>query len=233
MSLLKIENLSTKVDGKNVLNKVNLEISKGETHVLLGANASGKSTLLYTLMGFPGYCVEAGKIFFGGKDITDLEIEERAKLGIAAIYQNPPAINVKLSTLLDKISRKKVKLKGTEDLMEREVNVGFSGGERKLSEVIQVINLNPEFIIIDELDAGLDVENLEKLSYLIKRELSNKSLLIITHRGRVLRFFKPNFAHVMLGGEIICSSKDWQKTWRTIEEDGYERCKACELCSNR
>lgn len=233
MSFLKIHNLSTEVDGKNILKRVNLEIEKGETHVLLGANASGKSTLLYTLMGFPDYVVKEGKIVFGDKDITDLEIEERAGLGIAAVYQNPPAINVKLSKLLEKISKKRVKIEGMEGLMEREINVGFSGGERKLSEVIQVISLNPQFIILDELDAGLDVENLEKLSSLIKKELSDKSILLITHRGRALRFFKPDFAHVMLDGEIICSSQNWKKIWETIEEDGYEKCKTCELHSNR
>lgn len=232
MSVLKIDNLSTEVDGKNILKNVNLEIKKGETHVLLGANASGKSTLLYTLMGFPDYCVKEGRIVFDEKDITDLEIEERAKLGIAAVYQNPPAINVKLSKLLDKISKTKVDIQGVQGLMEREINVGFSGGERKLSEVIQVISLDPEFIILDELDAGLDVENLERLSSLIKQELSDRSILLITHRGRALRFFEPDFAHVMLEGELICSSKNWKKVWKTIEEDGYERCKTCELHTN-
>ncbi|MCT4562710.1 MAG: ATP-binding cassette domain-containing protein [Maledivibacter sp.] len=233
MSFLKIHNLSTEVDGKNVLKKVNLEIDKGQTHVLLGANASGKSTLLYTLMGFPQYRVLEGNITFNGKDITNMEIEERARLGIAAVYQNPPAINIKLSKLLDKISKKKVELKGIEDLMGREVNVGFSGGERKLSEVIQVISLNPDFIILDELDAGLDIENLERLCSMIKQDLADKAILLITHRGRALKFFKPDFAHVMLGGEIICSSKNWQRVWQTIEEDGYEKCKKCELYSNR
>ncbi|SKC81051.1 ABC transporter ATP-binding protein [Maledivibacter halophilus] len=233
MSFLRINNLSTQVDGKDILKKINLKIEKGETHVLLGANASGKSTLLYTLMGFPKYNVVEGNIVFNGKNITGLEIEERARMGIAAVYQNPPAINVKLSKLLDKISKRKIELEGTKELMEREVNIGFSGGERKLSEVIQVISLNPEFIILDELDAGLDIKNLERLSSIIKKELDGKSILLITHRGRALRFFKPDFAHVMLKGEIVCSSKNWQKIWKTIEEDGYERCKRCELYSNR
>lgn len=233
MSLLRIENLSTEVEGKSILKKVNLEIAKGETHVLLGANASGKSTLLYTLMGFPDYSIVNGKIIYDEKDITDYKIEERSQLGIAAVYQNPPEINVKLAKLLGKIAKKKVELPGIKPLMEREVNVGYSGGERKLSEVVQVISLDPEFIILDELDAGLDVENLERLSSLVQKELAGKSVLLITHRGKALRFFKPDFAHVMLDGEIICSSEDWQKIWKTIEEDGYEKCKTCELYTNR
>ncbi len=230
MSLLKIDNLSTEVDGKGILNKLNLKIEKGETHVLVGPNASGKSTLLYTLMGYPEYNVTEGKLLFNDEDITDMEIEERTKRGIAGVYQNPPAINVKLSTLLDKISEGKKQFKsieGLEGLLDRDVNVGYSGGERKLSEVAQVISLDPDFIILDELDAGLDIENLERISQVVKEELSDKTLLIITHRGRALKFFEPDYAHVMMNGEIICSSKDSQKIWKTIEEDGYERCKEC------
>ncbi len=233
MSYLSIKDLSTEIDGKGILNKLNLNIEKGETHVLLGPNASGKSTLLYTLMGFPDYKVKEGSITFDDKDITELEIEDRSKLGIAGVYQNPPAINVKLSKLLEKISDKKVELQGIEGLLDREVNVGFSGGERKLSEVVQVISLDPNFIILDELDAGLDVVNLEKLSNLIKEELSGKTILLITHRGRALKFFEPDYAHVMMDGQIICSSKNWKKIWQTIEEDGYEKCKNCELYTNR
>ncbi len=227
--MLKIENLSTEVNGKKILKKVNLKIARGETHVLLGANASGKSTLLYTLMGFPEYTVVKGRIVYDSKDITRLSIEERAKLGMAAVYQNPPTINVRLSKLLDKIARKKVNLKGIESLLDREINLGYSGGERKLSEIIQVTSLDPEFIILDELDAGLDVENLERLSSVVKQEFADKSILLITHRGKALRFFRPDCAHVMLNGEIICSSTNWKRIWKTIEEDGYERCKTCQL----
>jgi len=236
-SMLKIDDLSVKVNGKNILEKINLKIKDGEMHALLGPNASGKSTLAYTIMGFPDYEVTGGKIIFKGKDITDLPIEERTKLGIATAFQNPPSIKgLKLSKLLEKISRKKVKLKENDllerGIVERELNVGFSGGERKFSEIIQVISLDPGFVVFDELDAGLDIENLEKLSSLIKSELYGKSILLITHRGRILRYLKPNFTHVMIDGKIVGSSDDWKKTWKTIRRYGYEKCKECELRSD-
>ncbi|MCT4542974.1 MAG: ATP-binding cassette domain-containing protein [Vallitalea sp.] len=233
MSLLKFDNLSVEVEGKEVLNNFNLEINEGETHVLLGPNASGKSTLLYALLGFPKYNVKQGKIIFKDKDITDIDIEERAKQGIAAVYQNPPSINIKLSNLLEKISKKNVKIEGIESLMQRNVNIGFSGGERKFSEVIQVISMDPDFIILDELDAGLDVENLERLSLLIKKQLSDKTVLLITHRGKALNYFEPDFAHVMMDGEITCTSDNYKKIWKLIEENGYEKCKTCKLSSDR
>lgn len=232
--MLKIDNLSVKVNGKNILKKINLKINNGEIHALLGPNASGKSSLVYTTMGFPDYNVTDGKIIFNGKDITDLEIEERVKLGMTSVFQHPPSIKgLKLSKLLEKISKKKIELKELNDLLEREINVGFSGGERKLSEIMQVISLDPSFVVFDELDAGLDLENLERLTSLIKSELDNKSILLITHRGRILRFLKPDIAHVMIDGKIVCSSKDWKKIWKTIEVYGYEKCKECELRSNR
>ncbi|MCK4310111.1 MAG: ABC transporter ATP-binding protein [Methanomicrobia archaeon] len=232
--MLKIDNLSVKVNGKSILKKINLEINNGEIHALLGPNASGKSSLVYAMMGFPDYNVTDGKIIFNGKDITDLQIEERVKLGISSVFQHPPSIKgVKLSKLLDKVSKKRIELKELNDLLEREINVGFSGGERKLSEIVQVISLDPSFVIFDELDAGLDVENLERLTSLIKSELDNKSILLITHRGRILRFLKPNIVHVMIDGKIVCSSEDWKRIWETIEVYGYEKCKECELRSNR
>lgn len=232
--MLKIDNLSVKVNGKNILKKINLKINNGEIHALLGPNASGKSSLVYTTMGFPDYNVTDGKIIFNGKDITDLEIEERVKLGMTSVFQHPPSIKgLKLSKLLDKISKKNIELKELNNLLEREINVGFSGGERKLSEIMQVISLDPSFVVFDELDAGLDVENLERLTSLIKSELDNKSILLIIHRGRILRFLKPDIAHVMIDGKIVCSSKDWKKIWKTIEVYGYEKCKECELRSNR
>ena len=233
-TMLKIDNLSVKVNGKSILKKINLEINNGEIHALLGPNASGKSSLVYAMMGFPDYDVTDGKIIFNGKDITDLQIEERVRLGISSVFQHPPSIKgVKLSKLLDKVSKKKIELKELNDLLEREINVGFSGGERKLSEIVQVISLDPSFVIFDELDAGLDVENLERLTSLIKSELDNKSILLITHRGRILRFLKPNIVHVMIDGKIVCSSEDWKRIWETIEVYGYEKCKECELRSNR
>jgi len=122
-------------------------------------------------------------------------------------------------------------------LLEREINVGFSGGERKFSEIIQIISLNPKFVIFDEIDAGLDIVNLERLMSIIQEKLINNGifLLLITHRGNVLQFLEPDVAHVMLDGEIVCTSKDWRRHWKTILRYGYEKCRECkgsELPSN-
>jgi Fe-S cluster assembly ATP-binding protein len=199
----------------------------------LGPNASGKSTLAQVIMGFPDYKITAGKINVKGKDITNLSIEERANLGIALVFQHPPTIKgIKLSKLLEEISKRAVDIKEfsvNPDILEREINVGFSGGERKLSEIMQVISLNPSFVVFDELDAGLDIENLERLTSIIKDKLLDNgvSILLITHRGDILRFLKPAIAHVMLDGKIVCSSENWKEVWRTITRYGYEKCKEC------
>ena len=183
-------------------------------HALLGPNASGKSTLTFSIMSFPEYEITYGKILFEGKDITHLPIEEKAKLGIALAFQNPPAIKgVKLSHLLKRISKQPLDMNyfsQDNDLLEREINVGFSGGEKRLSEIMQILSLNPKLAIFDEIDAGLDVINLEKLIWIIQDKLtrSGVSLLLITHRGNILQFLEPNVAHVLLHGEIVCSSRN-------------------------
>jgi len=231
--MLKIENLSVRVGGKDILRKINLEIKKAEIHALLGPNASGKSTLVYTIMGFPDYQIIEGEINFKGKNIGSISIEERAKLGIALAFQHPPIIKgIKLSKLLEKISKQVINIKEfpiKSDLLSREINVGFSGGERKLSEIMQIISLSPSLVIFDELDSGLDVEMLEKLAIIIKDKLLNNdvSILLITHRGSILHFLKPDFAHVIINGELVCSSRDWKDMWETIRKYGYEKCKEC------
>ena len=233
-TILKIERLSVRVGGKDILKDINLEIKKAEIHALLGPNASGKSTLVYTMMGFPDYKIMEGEIDFKGKNIGNLSIEERAKLGIAVVFQHPPIIKgIKLSKLLEKISKQVINIKEfpiKSDLLSREINVGFSGGERKLSEIMQIISLSPSLVIFDELDSGLDVEMLEKLASIIKDKfLHNKvSILLITHRGSILHFLKPDFAHVIINGELVCSSRDWKDIWETIRKYGYEKCKECE-----
>jgi len=241
-AMLKIENLSVRVGGKDILRKINLEIKKAEIHALLGPNASGKSTLVYTVIGFPGYQITEGRITFEGKNIKSLSIEEKAKLGISLAFQHPPIVKgVKLSKLLKKISKQGINMKEfpiKSDFLSREINVGFSGGERKLSEIMQIISLSPSLVIFDELDSGLDVEMLEKLASIIKDKLLHNrvSILLITHRGSILHFLKPDFAHVVINGELICSSRDWENIWETIKEYGYEKCKECEkhkLLSNR
>jgi Fe-S cluster assembly ATP-binding protein len=238
--MLQIESLSVKVREKNILEKIDLKIENGEIHALLGPNASGKSTLAYAIMGFPEYEVTSGKIWFERKYITSLPMEERAKLGITLAFQNPPSIKgVTLSTLLKTISKQTFQVKEFpaffSEILEREINVGFSGGERKFSELLQIISLKPSFVILDEFDAGLDIVNLEKLTSVIQDKLirNNVSILLITHRGNILQFLEPDVAHVLLEGRIVCTMDDWRKMWRTIRMYGYEKCKEGKLSSSK
>jgi Fe-S cluster assembly ATP-binding protein len=233
--MLKIKNLSVKVKKKTILKKVNLEIKKGEIHALLGPNASGKSTLCFALLGLSHYQVSQGKIFFDSKDITHWPPEKRAKIGLALGFQQPPVIRgVKLKTLLEEIAKKPQKEILPKELLWREVNIGFSGGERKLAEITQILALKPKLVILDEIDSGLDPKNLEKIIRLIKKEFlqNDVSLLLVSHHGEIFRFLKPDFVHVMVRGEIICTSKNWQKVYQTIREHDYEKCKGCSLLAS-
>jgi len=231
--MLKINNLSVETNGRKILKEVSLEIKKGEIHALLGPNASGKTTLAHTIMGFPNYKIVSGEIFFQGKNIANWPIEKRAKAGIALAFQHPPVVKgVTLSQLLEKTSQRLVETKefiADSQLLSREVNVGFSGGERKISEIMQIVGLNPKLVILDEIDAGLDLKNLGKLVTVIKDKLlkNGVSVLLITHRGEILKFLEPNITQVMLKGKIICSSNNWRKVWRTINKFSYEKCKQC------
>jgi len=237
--LLKIENLEVEADGKKILKGVNLEIEQGEMQAILGPNASGKSTLVKVISGDERYKIKRGRILFNGKDIGELAAEERVKLGIAVSWQHPPAIkNVKLSCLLEKISNKRVEIEKLgigRDLLDREINLNFSGGEKKISELIQILSLNPKLAIFDELDSGLDIKKLEKIGEIIKRELISKgvTVLLITHNGEILNFLKPSLVNVMVDGRIICKERDFRKVLKTIKEYDYEKCKKCELCARR
>lgn len=235
--LLEIKNLRVKGNEKEILKGVDLKIKKGETQALLGPNASGKSTLAQTILGNPKYKVAQGKIFFGGKEITKFSPEKRVKLGIALAWQSPPSIKgVKLGQFLKKISSEpKFVIPDGKSLLEREVNLDFSGGEKKISELLQVLALNPKLVIFDEIDSGLDIKKLEKVSKIIKQELVDKkiSVLLITHSGQILKFLKPDMTNVMLNGKIICKEKNFKKVLRVIKKYGYEKCRRCKLLADR
>jgi len=235
--LLKVRELKVKGDGREILRGVDLDIKKGEVQALLGPNASGKSTLAHTILGNPRYKVTHGEIVFGGKRVTGLSPEKRAKLGMALSWQSPPAIKgVKLSSLLSSISECKIDESLTGNLSEREVNLNFSGGEKKISELIQILSLKPKLVIFDEIDSGLDMKKLKEFSEIIKKKLVDKkvSLILITHSGEILKFLKPNLINVMVGGKIICRQKDCKRILETIKKYGYERCRGkSALLSNR
>lgn len=238
-NLLTITNLSTSTnDGKKILKGVNLEIKKGEIYALLGPNGCGKSTLAHTISGNPKYKIGKGKIEFKGNKLNGNPPEKRVKLGIALTHQHPPALKgVPLSALLKIISKddkSESKSKLGSKLLSRDVNSDYSGGEKKISELVQILTLKPELVILDELDSGLDVKNLKKITKIIKKELVSKrvSILIITHSGKILNQLKPNMTGVMVGGKIICRNKDYKNILKTIQKYGYEKCKKCQFLAN-
>lgn len=246
-TLLNISQLQVKVGKKQILNGLDLSIKKGEIHALLGPNGCGKSSLAKTILGYPRYKITAGKILFAGKDLAKKIIEQRVEMGLTLADQNPPSIKgISLETLLTIISdnglekffpiilkNKKTELNHLAQeqakLFPRQVNYRLSGGEKKLSELFQILALNPKLVIFDEIDSGLDLSNLQRISAIIKQELIKKktSLLFITHSGAILENFKPDYTHVMLDGKIICSGRDYKKVLTTIKKHGYEQCKHC------
>ncbi len=233
-NILEIQNLSVEVSGKRILNKVNLQIPEGEVHVLFGPNGSGKSSLIMALLGFPSYKIVEGKIIFKGKDITNLPTNERVKMGISVAFQNPPAIRgVKLGEVLNHLIPDKNKMndllnkvKFTPNFLERDINLGFSGGEIKKSEILQVLAQNGDLLILDEPDSGVDVENLRVLGEVINELLRDRSALIITHLGVILRYVNADRAHVLLNGTIVCSGPP-VKILGQILNEGYVWCMKC------
>lgn len=250
--LLEITDLAVEVNGKEILNDINLYIDKGETHVLLGPNGSGKSTLFMSMLGFPKYKVIRGKIIFKDEDITNMTTTERVELGLGVSFQNPPAIRgVRLKDLLQiEKSKKSInakqgeldaetiklaeKLKFTDQFLERDVNLGFSGGEVKRSEILQLLAQQPDFIMFDEPDSGVDIENVELLAEEInvlldkskKPGLRKKSGLLITHLGYILNFVNANTAHVLMDGKIACSG-DPNEILEDIRKEGFKGCVKC------
>lgn len=222
--LLEVKNLHVDVEDKQILHGVNLEIGKGETHVLMGPNGTGKSTLGYALMGNPRYTVREGEIWFDGKNITEEAVNERAKAGIFLSFQNPLEVpGVTLSSFirnaLEQKTGKRIRLwdfkKELERTMEilqmdpsyaeRDLNVGFSGGEKKKAEILQLLMLKPSLAILDETDSGLDVDAVRTVSAGIEEYQKNckESLLIITHSTKILESLTVDYTHVMVEGKII------------------------------
>jgi len=241
--LLDIKGLTVKVEGREILRDINLTMRTGETHVLFGPNGSGKTTLLMAIMGFPKYKITKGSIFFRGKDITGLTLDERARLGIGLSFQRPPVIRgVKIRDMVAAC------LKGEDgeavtqlaekadlvDFLEREVNYGFSGGELKRSELMQLMAQRPELALLDEPESGVDLVNIALIGKLIN-ELLEKDCpirerkcmgLVITHTGHILDYVNARTGYVLLDGRIICEG-DPHEILATIKERGYEECIRC------
>jgi len=238
--MLTIEDLWVSIDGKEILKGVNLHIPMGETHVLFGKNGSGKSTLLMTIMGFPRYTVTQGTIRLRGQDITHLPTHERARLGLGLAFQRPPTIRgVRTRDLLMACAggRPYQYLIDEYDFapfLEREVNYGFSGGEMKRSELLQLLVQDPAMVLLDEPESGVDLENLQVVGEIIKRLLQKdrrrrhreKSGLIITHTGFILDYLDTDSGYIMLEGKIPCQGNP-REILQHLKQYGYEECARC------
>jgi len=239
--LLDVRHVSVDINEKSVLHGIDLKINKGETHVFMGPNGAGKSTLGNTLMGNPVYTLIEGKIIFAGKDVTEEKADVRAKEGMFLSFQNPlevPGISLEtfIRSALQQRTGERVKLfqfqKDLQAAMKllnmdasyasRDLNVGFSGGERKKSEILQLLMLNPEFAILDETDSGLDVDAVRTVSKGIEAYKQNGgTLLIITHSTKILESLDVDFTHVLVKGKIV---KTGDATLvDEINKNGFER----------
>ncbi len=241
MDILEVKGLSVKVEGKLILNDVTFSLKDGVSHILFGPNGSGKTTLISTLIGLPGYEVASGKILFEGQDITQKSVDERAKLGIVVSFQNPPEITgVKLRDLLklclgkniddgfNHEEQKQIEAFRLTGFLDRDINMGFSGGERKRSEILQLMFLKPKLLLLDEPDSGVDVESLKLIASEIQRYVAStgSSTLIITHKGDILEYVKAGYACILLGGQFHCFTEP-NAIYDDIKRLGYEGCVAC------
>lgn len=223
--MLKVENIWVSTSEKEILKGVELTIGDKETHVLIGPNGAGKSCLVMSIMGIPLYTLEEGKIVFNGKDISTLPVHERARLGIGLAFQNPPVIHgVKLRNLISlhkgDVNSILSKAYLSQGFGDRNVNLGFSGGERKRSELAQLFAMEPKFLLLDEIDSGVDIESMELLGKEINSFLSGRSALIITHLGHILNYVKADRAHILLDGKIALSGEP-EEILKRVKEKGF------------
>jgi len=241
--MLEITDLHVEVGGKEILHGISLHIEPGETHVLMGPNGSGKSTLLMTLMGFDAYRVTKGKIIFNGTDVTRLPVHERARLGMGIMFQRPPSIpGLKLGKMIQVISQenpdeeldKAVTRMKMENFLERDINLGFSGGEIKRSEILQMMVQKPSFIMLDEPESGVDLENIhlmgESIAHLLQKHqrFANRknSGLVITHTGYILDYLDVDKGHVMINGLFRCHGNP-REILKLVKDKGYNECLRC------
>ncbi len=246
MSTLIVKDLYAEVEGKEILKGVNLEINSGEVHAIMGPNGTGKSTLSAVIMGNPKYTVTSGEILLDGENILEMEVDERAKAGLFLAMQYPSEIagitnsdfirsamkssgkeTGSLFKYIKKLEGAISDLKMDKNMANRYLNEGFSGGEKKRNEILQMKMLEPKLAILDEIDSGLDIDALtivgENLTAMIEERNQELGLLIITHYQRLLNYIKPTHVHVMLGGRIV-ETGDLELALK-LEEEGYEALK--------
>lgn len=256
--MLLIEDLHVAIDDKVILEGIDLEIRPGETHILFGPNGSGKTSLLMTIMGYPNYRVVKGKISFKGKDITHMPIDERARLGIGISYQRPPTIHgLKTRQMVNICGGGGVDVQGLAarmnftDFLDRDVNSGFSGGEIKRSELLQLLAQDADLMMFDEPESGVDMENIALVGKTIasllqkndgngegqnktkmQKKLERKKMgLIITHTGYILDYVAADKGQVLFDGKLSCVNNP-REILSCVEESGYKECVRCILESH-
>lgn len=243
-SMLEIKNLNVSIADKEILHDISLSIKAGETHVLFGPNGGGKTTLLMTIMGAAKYKVTKGSIIFKGRDITGLPTDERARMGIGMSLQRPPVIRgVKTRDMVAVCAHGQVGIEGIEslaekgnltELMDRDINYGFSGGEVKRSELVQLLAQDPDMVLLDEPESGVDLVNIALIGELINEVLQKEHPIrdrrhagfIITHTGHILNYVNARTGYVLLDGRIICDG-DPHEILDTIKSKGYAECRKC------
>jgi Fe-S cluster assembly ATP-binding protein len=243
-TVLKVENLEASIDNKSIIKKFNLEVKENEIHVIMGPNGSGKSTFSKILAGHPSYNVENGNILFLNKNLLEMLPEERSHEGLFLAFQYPIEIGgvtnydflrlaynekqkylknsevtpLEFMTLTQSVLKE---LKMNPEFLNRGLNQGFSGGEKKRNEILQMLLLQPKLVILDELDSGLDIDAIKVIcENIIKNLPLNSSLIIITHYPRILNYLKPNFIHVMIDGKIVKTGN--LEIIDILENEGYE-----------
>lgn len=238
---LEIKNLHVSVGDKEILKGINLVVNSGEIHAIMGPNGNGKSTLLQTIMGHPNYKVTSGSIIFNGEDVLEMTVDERSRKGLFLALQYPKeiagvtnsdflraAINarsddkINLFKFIKEIDKNIKSLKMKDDLAHRFVNDGFSGGEKKRNEILQMMMLKPNIAMLDEIDSGLDVDAIKLVSDAILKlkEESNLGLLVVSHYERFFTALKPTHAHVIVDGKIVVEGND--ELVLKIDSDGYD-----------
>jgi Fe-S cluster assembly ATP-binding protein len=238
--MLKIENLHAEIDGNEIVKGLSLEVGKGEIHAIMGPNGSGKSTLANVLMGHPRYDVTEGTVTFEGADVFELEPDERAKMGMFLAFQYPsevPGVSVAnfLRTAVNSVREKELSVMDMYKLLqekmrimqmdpkfaERYLNEGFSGGEKKRNEILQMLMLEPKLAIMDETDSGLDIDALQVVARGVNELRGPEfSAVIITHYQRILRYIEPDHVHVMLDGRLVTSGG--KELALALEDKGYD-----------
>jgi Fe-S cluster assembly ATP-binding protein len=242
MSTLEIKDLHVEIEGKKILKGVNLTMNTGEIHAIMGPNGTGKSTLSAAIMGNPNYEVTQGEILLDGENVLELEVDERARLGLFLAMQYPSeipgitnaefmraAINAKreegdkmgVMDFLKKLDAKMELLNMPEEMAERYLNEGFSGGEKKRNEILQLLMLEPTFAILDEIDSGLDIDALKVVSKGVNAMRGEGfGAMIITHYQRLLNYITPDFVHIMMEGRVVLSGN--ADLAKRLEAEGYQ-----------